>query len=269
MHLPAELKPFALLLSLLAATCNQSSGATPARGDEAERTAALSAGATLPASLSHQRLHGLEDGVLRVWPIGDSITEGVEGGYRNRLYKLLRERDINVDYVGTLYDESTKVSDRHHEGHPGFTISNAHQNVDQWLETVPRPDVVLMMLGTNDFAWWTNVSVEEHHGYFVKLVDHLLARLPGALLVVSTIPPQSSKLIEDVKLDRHEMSAEFNELLRRSVPAHPSYGKRLFLADAARELGLSDLSDGIHPTKRGHDKIARVYFATLAQAIAR
>jgi lysophospholipase L1-like esterase len=234
--------------ALILGACNQSSGATPRQRNEAGRQHAQ--GAT-----------------LKVWPVGDSITEGVEGGYRNRLYQLLRQEHVDIDYVGTLHDDSARISDKQHEGHPGFTISNAQENVDQWLTTVPPPDVVLVMLGTNDFAWWTNVPVTEHHGYFVKFVDHLLQRLPKASIVVSTIPPQSPKLIEDVKLDRAKMSAEFNTILRRTVPSHPAYGKRLFLADAARELALSDLSDGIHPTKRGHEKIAGVWFNALKPAL--
>ncbi len=256
----ASLLRFGLLSCLFVAGCNQSSGATLGRGDEARRPAV--------ASATMLRTHPLHDGVLRVWPIGDSITEGVEGGYRNRLYQLLRAKDIDVDYVGTLRDDSTKVRDKDHEGHPGFTISNAQENLDLWFKSVPAPDVVLVMLGTNDFAWWTNVSVAEHYGYFTQLIDTLLGRLPDSVLVVSTIPPQSSQMIEDVKRDRQKMTEEFNAMLRKSVPAHAAYGKRLFLADSARELKLSDLSDGIHPTKQAHEKIAKVWFATLQQALS-
>ncbi|HVJ18018.1 MAG TPA: GDSL-type esterase/lipase family protein [Polyangiaceae bacterium] len=256
----AFFKRLALLSCLIGVSCNQSRAATSARGDEAKQPVA--------ASGSSLKTHPLADGVLRVWPIGDSITEGVEGGYRGNLYKLLRARDIDVDYVGTLRDSSTKVSEKEHDGHPGFTISNAQENFDVWTKSVPEPDVVLMMLGTNDFAWWTNVTVAEHHGYFVKFVDHLLERLPHSVVVVATIPPQSPKVIEDVRLDRQKMTDDFNNMVRRWVPAQPSYGKRLFLADAARELRLSDLSDGIHPSKEGHAKLAKVWLKAMDQVLA-
>src|SRR5688572_29534213 len=101
----------ALISCLIAVACNQSSGATRARGDEARLPA---------AGQTALQVHGHADGVLRVWPLGDSITEGVEGGYRNQLYRLLRAENIDVDYVGTLHDDSTKIGDKQHEGHPGF-----------------------------------------------------------------------------------------------------------------------------------------------------
>jgi len=256
----AALQRIALFSCLIAAGCNQSSAATHARTDEARGTLVDNGGSV--------RLPTQRDGALRVWPIGDSITEGADGGYRSHLYRLLRDQDIKVDYVGTLLDDSARIPDKDHEGHPGYTISNAQDKLDEWLKVIPKPDVVLVMLGTNDFAWWTNVDVAEHHGYFVELVNTLLARLPQSLLVVSTIPPQSPKKIETINLDRRKMTDEFNVMVRRWVPAQPSYGKRLFLADAARELELSDLADGIHPTRKGHEKLAKVWFRALQQALA-
>src|SRR5688572_23445837 len=44
----------------------------------------------------------MDDGVLHIWTLGDSITVGVEGGFRNDIYNLLGADGYKVDLVGTL-----------------------------------------------------------------------------------------------------------------------------------------------------------------------
>ncbi len=260
---------FAVIFSLLPGACSKSRSATAERDEASVRSNGTLAGAVRPANaVRNQRWRGTDDGVLRIWPMGDSTTEGPEGGYRNDLYRQLRKNGIKIDFIGTLYDDSAKIDDRQHEGHPGFTIANADENVDAWLKKLPAPDVILIMLGTNDFAWWTNVSVLDHYGDLNKLLDHLMKKLPHAIIVVATIPPQSPALIEDVKRDRAVMAREFNDMLRKVLPNHAAFGKRLFLADVGAKLGVGELADGIHPKVSAQKKIASVWTATLEKALA-
>ncbi len=48
----------------------------------------------------------LSAGVIRIMPLGDSITDGVgaAGGYRLPLYNLLTQANYTVDYVGSMRD---------------------------------------------------------------------------------------------------------------------------------------------------------------------
>jgi lysophospholipase L1-like esterase len=204
-----------------------------------------------------------DDGTLRILPLGDSITLGVEGGYRNDLFNVLTTEGHNVDFVGTQWDTSTKIDDKDHEGHPGFTIANVRAGVDGWLETVTTPDVVLLMLGTNDEAWWTTKQPTETKDELMELVAHLFEKLPDAALIVATIPPQSPANVEPIDRDRGEMAAEYNSLLRGAVAGHTAYGSRLFLADVGAALELSDLYDGIHPTREAHVEIADLFHEAL------
>ena len=59
-----------------------------------------------------------------IMPLGDSITLGVNGGYRNNLYTGLQQNNCGVSYVGTLSDVNTRVADKDHDGHPGLTIGD-------------------------------------------------------------------------------------------------------------------------------------------------
>lgn len=207
-----------------------------------------------------------DDGVLQVWTLGDSITLGVQGGYRNDIYELLTADGLTVDMVGTEYDDSTEIADKDHEGHVAWTIQKTLDDADGWLTQITPPDVVLLWLGANDFAWWTNMTPAEHADDFEKLVDHLLRILPEqAKLVVGTIPPQSSEIVESVMLDRTDMADDFNDLLRERIPDHPAYGERVFLADVRATLTLDDLYDGIHPTREAHARIAGVFHDVLVK----
>ena len=63
-------------------------------------------------------------------PLGDSITLGVNGGYRNGLWDRLAAAGKTIDYVGSQFDQYAKTPDKDHEGHPGFTIGNIAASTD-------------------------------------------------------------------------------------------------------------------------------------------
>ncbi len=205
-----------------------------------------------------------DDGVLRILPLGDSITLGAQGGYRNDLYTSLVADGLEVDMIGTQYDTSTEIDDKDHEGHPGFTIGNAREYVDGWLDTITVPNVVLIMLGTNDVAWWTTKTPSETKDALIEFVDHLLGRLPEeTVLVVATIPPQSSANVEPINMDRAEMTVQYNSLAKTALAAHAAYGSRVFTADVNAVLTMSDLYDGIHPSREAHTKVAAVFYDVM------
>ena len=185
------------------------------------------------------------------------------GGYRNDLYRKLTDAGYEVDMVGTQYDTSTEIDDKDHEGHGGFTIANARRDIDGWLESIATPDVVLVMLGTNDEAWWTNIYPEGTKDQMVEFVDHLREKVPNAVLIVATIPPQSSANVEPIDMDRAEMTRQYNALMKAALQQHPDHGDKVFVADVNSVLTLSDLYDGIHPSRAAHVKIADVFYDVM------
>jgi lysophospholipase L1-like esterase len=209
----------------------------------------------------------LDDGVLHIWTLGDSITVGVSGGFRNDIYDMLSDDGYDVDLVGTLYDDSTEIDDKDHEGHVAYTFEKTLDEGDSWLAQIHRPDVILMMVGSNDFAWWTNVQPSDHLATMFKLIDHLVETLPGTAIIVATLPPQSSEIVEDVHRDRTEMVEEFNGYVREQLPEHEAYGTAVFLADVNARIGLEDLYDGIHPTREAHTVVAEVWYDVMKQIL--
>jgi lysophospholipase L1-like esterase len=196
-------------------------------------------------------------------PLGDSITLGVNGGYRNGLWTRLTAAGRTIDYVGSQSDPYTVVADRDHEGHPGFTIGNIAASTDGWMQAY-QPDYVLLMIGTNDVAWWCAESAGQVADLNAALIDQILADLPGAWVVVASIPPETSSIIQPNDVDRAQLAGDYNTALQQRVQARVLAGKKVRFADVSAVLTVSDLYDGIHPTQAAADKVAQVWFDALA-----
>src|SRR5215204_1906117 len=91
--------------------------------------------------------------VIRIMPLGDSITQGVGSplgdGYRGLLWDLFQQSGLVVDFVGGGQSGPSSLPDRDHQGTSG-------ERADELLPRIPGlmstylPDVVLLMIGTND-----------------------------------------------------------------------------------------------------------------------
>ena len=98
---------------------------------------------------------------LRIMPLGDSITQwhcGKQvrspateadtasfGGYRGPLFSQLQKKwgSFKFETVGSQYGCGS------HEGHSGWTCEDLAEIITQSAQAY-RPDVVLLMCGTND-----------------------------------------------------------------------------------------------------------------------
>ena len=104
--------------------------------------------------------------IIKIMPLGDSITEGYEPGlsglnmvsYRKALHDRLVEAGYDIDFVGSLTNGSAVFADSQHEGHGGWTadeIVNGRPTLptagklSDWL-IAESPDVILLHIGTND-----------------------------------------------------------------------------------------------------------------------
>jgi lysophospholipase L1-like esterase len=205
---------------------------------------------------------GPATGTLRILPLGDSITLGVNGGYRNGLWTRLALAGKTVDYVGSQFDQYTKAPDKDHEGHPGFTIGNIAASTSGWMASY-TPSHVLLMIGTNDVAWWCAQTASQVADQHALLVDQILAALPGTWVVVASIPPMSPGIIQPNNLDRAQLGRDYNTELQKRAQARIAAGKKVRFADVYSVLTVSDLYDGIHPTEAAADKVAQVWFDAL------
>jgi lysophospholipase L1-like esterase len=196
-------------------------------------------------------------GPVRIMPLGDSLTDGfnVPGGYRIELWSLLAADGLCVDFVGSQSNGPSSLPDRDHEGHSGWRVDQIAEAVVPWLRR-SRPDVVLLMIGTNDVA--QGYALDGAPDRLGALLDRILETQPEVRVVVASIPP-----IRDPALERRVEA--YNAAL---VGVAASKGARVSFVDAFAALGEADLDpDGVHVNEVGHRKLAGVWAPAIRAVV--
>ncbi len=213
---------------------------------------------------------------VTVLPLGDSITRGdydaasPNGTWRYYLGQQLAAGGYDVDFVGsTRFPTYTRFSfDQDHDGHGGYSTGtllsyNQAEPLRAWLTAYNPPDVVLLMIGTNDAL--LQVDLDTRLMNLRGIVAELRERSPGATILLAQIIPtadagRNANQIEPFNRALPAIAAEL------STPQSPivvvdQYGGY----DGARDNG----PDGIHPGKTGMQRIAARWYAALAPVLVR
>lgn len=191
------------------------------------------------------------NGGVRVMPLGDSITDGlnVPGGYRIGLWQRLVAGGYRVDFVGSQFNGPANLGDHDHQGHSGWTIAQIDANVVNWLRaTTPR--TVLLHIGTNDMIGSSAGAPQR----LSTLLDRIASTAPGTIVFVATIIPLS---FNDAAV------RTFNAAIPGIVQSKVNAGQRVHLVDMYSALTTADLADGVHPNAGGYDKMAAVWYNAL------
>jgi lysophospholipase L1-like esterase len=191
--------------------------------------------------------------ILRVMPLGDSITYGVGStdgaGYRARLERRLTAAGLRVDFVGSR-DAGPPDMDGDNEGHSGWTISRTARRVDRWLAAY-RPDIVLLHIGTND------VRLNGYRNGAAKRLGVLLNRIrrdqPAALIFVARIAGSRQPGLQ-------RWIDAYNRNVRRMVAARND--PLLYLVDQAAVR-----APWLHPNDTGYAAMADIWFAALSATV--
>jgi lysophospholipase L1-like esterase len=188
-------------------------------------------------------------------PLGDSITDGIQtpGGYRIGLWQRMASGGFRVDFVGTQFNGPASLGDHDHEGHPGWRIDQIDANIVGWLQAT-TPHTVLLHIGTNDVLQNFNLSTAPNR--LSTLIDHITATVPTAEVFVATIIPIASA-------SQEAAGRTFNAAIPGIVQRNANAGKHVHLVDMHSALTAADLTDGVHPTAAGYDKMAATWFAAL------
>ncbi|EEH50690.1 uncharacterized protein PADG_06769 [Paracoccidioides brasiliensis Pb18] len=203
-----------------------------------------------PLSLLHP--NGIASDVnLRILPLGDSITYGQGSsdgnGYRLRLHTLLSPRH-NVEYIGQERDGS--MNNNHHEGHKGFPIGPV--GITGKRNYADRPNIVLLMAGTNDVVFQMNL--ENAPNVLGQVIDEILAACPDAVVLVATLTPL-------LDANREARKVAFNAALPDMIDQRTKMGKHVLLVDMSRVTKEHiNATDGIHPTEGGYQLIAGAWY---------
>jgi lysophospholipase L1-like esterase len=231
---------------------------------------------------------------LRILPLGDSITAGVvsgghpgTGGYRGLLERLLAEGSRKAILVGSRADYSPGLADPWHDGWPGYVIRKTSPGAPGELygglakNVVERthPDIVLLMLGTNDFlryqATHGKYSVDEMVRSMDLLLQEIYSAAPHVRVIVGAIvnsPKVDACYVERFDTGRSSCDSRIHPSLASLVTRYAARGRSITYARGLyRAVPRDDahFPDGIHPANgpRGYDAIARVWFSSIETAL--
>ena len=195
---------------------------------------------------------------LRVMPMGDSITVGIgsthSAGYRLTFWNRMQEAGIRVNMVGGKAN-GPEGFDGRHQGYNGMTVYELSGIVAEKLDRY-RPDVILLMVGTNDTVR-DSFSLRAFQVNFDVMADRIVANEPGALVLVSSVPPNKYGRGQGAKL-------ALNAFLRRFVEQRQAEGEDFHFVDGFAVLDdRRDMADTLHPNDGGYEKLGDAFADTL------
>lgn len=210
---------------------------------------------------------------IRLWPLGDSITEGSNNtaNYRIPLCRKLEAAGHHVETVGfrTLKHTDSRpgtIPERWwaHTGISGQRVRSAAglagylRSLSPLLDQAGKADFIVLKIGTNDIIFGD--KGEDVFANWLVLVKRLLAECPESRIVVATILHMPGELDEQVKALNERIRAQVAEKGKDAFPAG-----RVFLADleptVVRERG--DYLDRFHPNWQGHEHTSDVLFKVI------
>ena len=215
-----------------------------------------------------------EGAPLLVMPVGDSNTVGTANGpgsYRTRLWQNFGSDPTRISFTGTQESGPFELANKAHEGHNGFTIAaapvgsgNITDNIANYFGARRNPDLVLLMLGTNDMN--LNFEVEQAPAKLDFLIGRILQLRPAVKVLVASVPP-----IDDARnqfrtgndfLANSRVQA-FNAAIPGLVAARQASGQNVHFVDVNKALTIADIDDGLHPTRAGFDKIGDTFYRAI------
>ena len=190
--------------------------------------------------------------------MGDSITWGWGSsngnGYRLALATLITADGNNLEYIGRV--NHGNMPNNENEGHSGFRIEPIG------LEGKPsyseRPNVVLLMAGTNDIN--SNTDLVNAPKRLGTLIEEIVTACPDAAVLVATltpllIPEWNSKVLV------------FNSAITGVIGNFATAGKQVALVDMGRVTSSQiNTTDSVHPTDGGYALIAAAWYDGIIEA---
>ncbi|WP_266204808.1 Ig-like domain-containing protein [Pontibacter kalidii] len=263
------------------------------------RVKATGSGATPYSNVASATTHA-ENKKFAIMPLGDSNTEGgtpndpanLRASYRAKLEDLLNGKSIKFDYVGSESTGGSLVSDTDHAGFGGardedialllrdgrfeFYDTGEYRGPGggPYLDRY-NPDIILLHIGTN----WVSGSatamddvrdildeVDKYESRANKEVTVIVARIIRRVCYTGSDGTKHCPTPAEA-----ENTIKYNNMLETYVKERIGTGDRLHLVDMQDGAGLvykyemdgGDMNDHLHPTQKGYDKMAPVWFKAL------
>lgn len=217
--------------------------------------------------LAHQRWGYCEEPrVIRIMPLGDSITVGVTDeiqnfpedtplmvGYRQSLFLNLSRLGLPIDFVGSQQfgGAATPEFDPQNEGHPGLSALELGNRVFDWLSAHPA-DIILLHIGTTGLDPTLTVNHVETILNEIDRFDPSITVLLARIINQNPLNPEVSRFNANLE------AMALNRILK---------GDQIIRVDQENALSYpADLSNSVHPTVTGYQKMAQAWFQGLLRS---
>jgi lysophospholipase L1-like esterase len=205
---------------------------------------------------------------LKIMPLGDSITYGSEpAAYRADLYQLLLGAYYNISYVGNETDNSVSwLPSPYQEGHSGYRIDQIYDGFLTWINTIPSPDIILLLIGTNDYGQNIANAEADATNHLDLLITRITTSRPNAKLFVSNLTLRADPGNPAIEA---AIEATYNPYVPIIVSNHAALGQQVYFVNMHPALGTNDLltKDFLHPNLSGYTKMAAVWFNAITNVI--
>ncbi|MGB8355630.1 MAG: GDSL-type esterase/lipase family protein [Chthoniobacteraceae bacterium] len=216
---------------------------------------------------------------VKVMPLGDSITlgkKGMVGGYRKILYEWLIESGYAITYVGKQnipgnpkYPAAcSDGSIPYHEGYGSIRTDMVLTGGTVERQTAPplattlekfKPDVVLLMIGTNDILQsWQLDTLEERLG---KIIDAIYASNPKTMVLVASIAPIGGWTY----VAKETRATAYNAAIPGIVARQQALGHAIGFVDIHQAMSAKGAlgNDMVHPSDMGYALMAQAWYKAL------
>ncbi|EOA87591.1 hypothetical protein ACJQWK_08773 [Exserohilum turcicum] len=202
---------------------------------------------------------------VKVMPFGASI---VSRCWRADLQTQLRAAGVtNFDFVGSQTGKCAGTNiDQDHEGHPGSLATDyaKNGNLTVWLDK-NTPDVVLMLVGTNDVLIGKK-PVSDILAAYDTLIAQMRAKNAKMQIVFSNLLPLDPARFPAAAV---QGIVDLNNALKTYVPGKSNLESPVVLVDNFAGFdAVKDTDDGEHPnTVTGIQKMASRFLDPTSDAI--
>ena len=210
--------------------------------------------------------------INKILPLGASRVEGARPefeSFRYELWKDLKENDWTFDFIGTESDEATYPAfigmsfDIDHEGRSGWTSSKILDGLDDWLNQLGSPDVVLFSSpGGNDIL--EGLDYSQTLSNINAIIDALQKDNLNVTIIIEQLAPGRSDFMTTA------FTAAFNKMNQDvlSIAANKTTANSKVIAvDMFTGFNDSHLADDVHYNEAGADFIATRYYNVLADVL--
>jgi hypothetical protein len=224
---------------------------------------------------------GTATAATKVMSLGDSLCANNIAVLRSLVAQT--KLGSTIDWVGTKKDGA--YTDPDNECHGGWSAAQVLQqpksnirlpqwegkpgSIRDWVQAT-KPDVVLIMLGTNDF-FGSDARGDNTSEFLTKslqgIINDILLLRPNARVVVASIPPFKWEIQKGV--DTSQTKTKANAFLKQRVLQLSARGKRIFFLDmhaaVLARLKQGDIfsDDGLHFNDEGNKFIAQQWIRAL------